>query len=56
MVERHTRFTVLVKVNSKRTDEVVPALIEKMKGLPGILKGLLLGIEESNYNNIRSSR
>lgn len=41
LVERQTRFTILVKVESKHTEQVVPALIEKMKGLPDILKGTL---------------
>ena len=41
LVERATRFTVLVKVKSKRTDEVVSALIRQMKKLPDILKGSL---------------
>lgn len=41
LVERATRFVVLVKVDSKRTTDVVTALIKQMKKLPDILKGSL---------------
>jgi len=34
LVERKTRYVILVKIRSKRTDEVVPALVEQMKRLP----------------------
>lgn len=38
VVERTTRFTVLVKVKGKSTDIVVPALTRKMQQLPDLLK------------------
>lgn len=38
LVERATRFTMLVKVENKTTDIVVPALAEQMKRLPEVLK------------------
>jgi len=41
LVERSTRFTVLVKVESKQTSVVVDALTKRMKRLPEILKGSL---------------
>jgi IS30 family transposase len=38
VVERQTRFTVLVRVESKNTEHVVRALSEQMKKLPELLK------------------
>ncbi|WP_417247535.1 IS30 family transposase [Celeribacter sp.] len=38
VVERHTRFTILVKVDGKKTDCVVPALARQMTELPDRLK------------------
>jgi IS30 family transposase len=38
VVERQTRFTVLVRVESKNTEHVVSALSEQMKKLPEVLK------------------
>ena len=38
VVERQTRFTVLVKVNSKETETVVASLSRQMVKLPGLLK------------------
>lgn len=38
VVERQTRFTVLVRVESKNTEHVVGALSEQMKQLPELLK------------------
>jgi IS30 family transposase len=38
VVERQTRFTVLVRVESKNTEHVVSALSEQMKNLPEVLK------------------
>ena len=41
LVERHSRFVMLVKVANKSTDIVVPALIKQMKKLPSrLLKSL----------------
>lgn len=34
LVERHTRYVMLVKVSSKQTQEVIPALIEHARTLP----------------------
>jgi len=41
VVERKTRFVVLVRVKNKETDEVVPALIKQMRKLPRLLKQTL---------------
>ncbi len=41
VVERKTRFVVLVKVRNKETEEVVAALIKQMRKLPTILKQTL---------------
>ncbi len=38
IVERQTRFTILVKVDGKKTDIVVPALVRQMTELPDRLK------------------
>jgi IS30 family transposase len=38
VVERQTRFTVLVKVNSKETETVVTSLSRQMIKLPELLK------------------
>jgi len=38
LVERATRFTIVVKVENKSTQAVVPALVEQMKELPQHLK------------------
>jgi len=38
LVERSTRFTIVVKVENKSTHSVVPALVEQMKELPQHLK------------------
>lgn len=38
VVERQTRFTILVKIDGKKTDHVVPALAHQMRCLPGQLK------------------
>ena len=38
LVERSTRFVMLAKVESKSTDDVVPALVEQMKLMPEHLK------------------
>jgi len=38
IVERQTRFTILVKVDGKKTDTVVPALARQMTELPDRLK------------------
>ena len=38
VVERQSRFTVLVKVDGKKTETVVAALSKEMKKLPDILK------------------
>lgn len=41
LVERHSRFCVLVKVGSKNTDEVISALIRQAKKMPShLLKSL----------------
>jgi len=41
LVERHSRYYVLVKVNSKNTDEVISALIRQAKRMPAhLLKSL----------------
>ena len=37
LVERHSRFLMLVKVENKSTDAVVPALIKQVKKLPSHL-------------------
>ena len=37
LVERHSRFLMLVKVENKSTDTVVPALIKQVKKLPNHL-------------------
>jgi len=41
VVERKTRFVVLVRVKNKETDEVVPSLIKQMRKLPRLLKQTL---------------
>lgn len=38
VVERKTRFTILVKVDSKSTQSVVSRLSEQMSNLPNLLK------------------
>jgi IS30 family transposase len=38
LVERHSRFTMLVKVNGKDTETVVAAVIKQMKKLPSELR------------------
>jgi len=38
VVERQTRFTILVKLDGKKTDQVVPALSRHMASLPDLLK------------------
>jgi IS30 family transposase len=38
IVKRQTRFTLLVKVEGKKTDRVVPALARQMAELPRRLK------------------
>jgi len=38
IVERQTRFTILVKLNGKKTNHVVPALAHQMSNLPEQLK------------------
>jgi len=38
LVERQTRYTVLIKVKSKKTDDVVLALSRQMKKLPALLQ------------------
>jgi IS30 family transposase len=38
LVERQTRYTLLVKVKSKTTDDVVSALSRQMKKLPVLLQ------------------
>jgi IS30 family transposase len=38
LVERRSRFVMLVKVSSKKTDDVVPAVARKIRGLPTELK------------------
>ena len=38
LVERHSRFVILVKVDNKQTSTVVPALIRQMRKLPGQLR------------------
>lgn len=38
IVERQTRFTMLVKLDSKKTEQVVPALARQMSNLPDQLK------------------
>lgn len=54
LVERATRFTILVKVDGKSTDKVVPALVALMKKLPHHLKGSLTwdrGVELTAHRN-----
>jgi IS30 family transposase len=41
LVERHSRFVLLVKVKSKSPGDVVPALIAQMQSLPEQLQGSL---------------
>lgn len=41
LVERMTRFTILVKLNGKDTTNVVTALSQKMKALPHLLRSTL---------------
>ncbi len=41
MVERKTRFVVLVKVKNKETQTAVSALIKQMKRLPDIVQKTL---------------
>ena len=52
LVERHTRFVILVKVDSKQTTSVVPALIRQMRKLPVQLRRSLTwdrGVELTNH-------
>ena len=52
LVERHSRFVMLVKVPSKETAPVVKALIRKIKTLPGALRRSLTwdrGKEMANH-------
>jgi IS30 family transposase len=41
LVERHSRFVMLVKVNGKDTDSVVPALSRQVRTLPAVLRKTL---------------
>ena len=41
LVERQSRYTILVKIDGKDTGTVVKALVKKIKKLPGELKGSL---------------
>ena len=43
VVERQTRFTVLVKVNSKETETAVASLARQMIKLPNLLQQSLTG-------------
>jgi len=52
LVERHTRYVMLAKVDSKKTDTVIQALIEQSKNLPSELYKSLTwdrGSEMSNH-------
>lgn len=54
VVERFTRFTVLVKVDGKDTKSVVGALIRQMNKLPGVIKQTLTwdrGMELANHKD-----
>ncbi len=54
VVERQTRFTVLVKVNGKDTESVVSQLSEQMSNLPELLKQSLTwdrGTELASHKN-----
>lgn len=55
LVERHSRFTLLVKVNGKDTQTVVSALTRHIKKLPLILRQSLTwdrGMELANHKQI----
>ena len=41
LVERRSRFVLLVKVPSKRSSDVVPAVARKIKALPSALKATM---------------
>ncbi|MEO0400356.1 MAG: IS30 family transposase [Pseudomonadota bacterium] len=55
LVERHSRFLVLVKVKNKSTDVVVPALIKQVKKLPShLMKSLTWdrGLELADHRKL----
>ena len=49
LVERQTRYVMLVKVNSKDTETVIKALTEQARKLPRELYQSLTGTEERNW-------
>jgi len=54
LVERRSRFVMLVKVPSKKTDDVVPAVARKIRGLPTELKASMTwdrGTEMSHHRD-----
>jgi len=56
LVERHSRFVMLVKVPSKETEAVVAALSEHVRKLPATLRRSLPGIAGWRWPSTRSSR
>ena len=55
VVERQSRFTILVKVNGKDTESVVSALSHQMSKLPELLKQSLTwdrGTEMASHQNL----
>ena len=54
LVERHSRFVMLIKVPSKETEAVVAALSQHVRKLPASLKGSLTwdrGLEMAKHKN-----
>jgi IS30 family transposase len=54
LVERRSRFVILVKVPSKKTDDVVPAVARKIRALPTELKATMTwdrGTEMSHHRD-----
>ena len=56
LVERHSRFTILVKVPSKDTATVVDALTRQVRKLPASLRRSLTWTEDWRWPNTKASQ
>ena len=56
LVERHSRFLMLIKVPSKETKVVVAALSQRVRKLPATLKRSLRGTADWRWRSTRTSR
>jgi hypothetical protein len=55
MVERHSRFVLLVKVPSKDTASAVAALSQHVRTLPATLRRIVPSPEKRDYRNVWSA-